>query len=85
MTVATWFLAACLTGWAASYFLTNSSREAVAFNIAVAVPGAVAAGWAVAPMLGVPPGFGMVALFVSAVGAAAGLFCVHFVQQTVTR
>jgi uncharacterized membrane protein YeaQ/YmgE (transglycosylase-associated protein family) len=85
MTVATWLLAACLTGWAASYFLTNSRREAIAFNIAVAVPGAVAAGWAVAPALGVPPGFGLFALFVSALGAAAGLFCVHFVQQTVTR
>jgi hypothetical protein len=39
----------------------------------------------VAPSLGVAPGFGLVALFVSALGAAAGLFCVHFVQQAVTR
>ena len=85
MTVVTWLLAACLTGWAASHFLTNTRREAIGLNIAIAVPGAIIAGWAVAPMLGVPPGFGVVALFVSAVGAAATLFCVHFVQQTVAR
>ena len=52
-------------------------------NVVVAVLGAAITGLVVAPLLGVPPGFGVFALFVSACGAAALLCGVHFFQQTV--
>jgi uncharacterized membrane protein YeaQ/YmgE (transglycosylase-associated protein family) len=84
MTIVTWLLAGGLVGWAASSYLGNTSREGIAFNVAVAVFGSVFTGWAVAPMLGVSTGFGIVGFLASALGAAALLFCVHFVQRTVS-
>jgi uncharacterized membrane protein YeaQ/YmgE (transglycosylase-associated protein family) len=85
MSIVTWLLAGALAGWAVSYYTANTRPETVAFNVAVAVLGAGFTGWAVAPMLGVAPGFGLFALLVSGLGAAALLFCVHFVQQTLAR
>jgi uncharacterized membrane protein YeaQ/YmgE (transglycosylase-associated protein family) len=85
MTVFTWLLAGGLIGWAASRYVSNTGPEAIAFNVAVAVLGSSFVGWVVAPMLGVPPGFGVFAFLVSALGAAALLFCAHFVQQATAR
>ena len=85
MSIVTWLLAGGLVGWAASYYMTNTRAEAIAFNVIVAVLGAALVGLVVAPMLGVSPGLGTFGLFVSACGGAALLFCVHFVQQTVAR
>ena len=85
MSIVTWLVAGGLTGWAASYYLTNLHREGIVLNVAVAVTGAVLAGLLAAPLLGVPAGFGVFALLVSVCGAAALLFCVHFVQRTVSR
>jgi uncharacterized membrane protein YeaQ/YmgE (transglycosylase-associated protein family) len=85
MTIVTWLLAGGLAGWTASHYLRNKRPQAVAFNIVLGVLGAAFAGWAVAPAVGVEPGFGGFALFVSLFGAAALLFCVHAVQQTMAR
>ena len=83
MSVLTWLVAGGLVGWVASRYMTTLHREAIAFNVVVAVVGAAIAGLVVAPLLGVPPGFGVFALFVSACGAAALLCVVHFWRQTV--
>jgi uncharacterized membrane protein YeaQ/YmgE (transglycosylase-associated protein family) len=83
MSVFTWLVAGGLVGWGASRFMTTLNREAIVFNVVVAVLGAVVAGLLVAPLLGVPPGFGVFALFVSVCGAAALLSGVHFFRQTV--
>ena len=85
MTIVTWLLAGGLVGWIASYYLTNTRREAIVFNVTVAVLGAALAGWVVAPMLGASPGLGVFGFFISACGGAALLFCVHSVQQTMAR
>ena len=85
MSIVTWLLAGGLVGWLASYYMTNTRREAITFNVVVAVLGAALAGWVVAPMLGVSPGLGPFAFFVSACGGVALLFCVHSVQQTLAR
>jgi uncharacterized membrane protein YeaQ/YmgE (transglycosylase-associated protein family) len=85
MSIVTWLLAGGLVGWAASRYLTNTRPEAVAFNVAFGVAGAALTGLVVAPLLGVAPGLGMSGLLVSACGAAALLFCIHVVQQTVSR
>jgi len=85
MSIVTWLLAGGLVGWTASHYMTNTRPEAIAFNVTVASLGAALAGWVVAPMLGVASGFGVAALFVSACGGAALLFCVHCVQQTMAR
>jgi uncharacterized membrane protein YeaQ/YmgE (transglycosylase-associated protein family) len=83
MTIFTWLLAGGLTGWAASYYMENTQLEAVAFNVSVAVLGAAFVGWVVAPLLGVPTGFGVFALLVSAFGAAALLLCVHVLRHAI--
>jgi uncharacterized membrane protein YeaQ/YmgE (transglycosylase-associated protein family) len=85
MTIVTWLLAGGLTGWTASHYLGSKHPQAIAFNVTLGVLGAAFAGWAVAPAVGVDPGFGGFALFVSIFGAAALLFCVHFVQQMRAR
>jgi uncharacterized membrane protein YeaQ/YmgE (transglycosylase-associated protein family) len=85
MSIVTWLLAGGLVGWTASYYLTNTRREAIAFNVTVAVLGAALAGLVVAPILGVSPGLGVFGFFISACGGAALLFCVHSVQQTMAR
>jgi uncharacterized membrane protein YeaQ/YmgE (transglycosylase-associated protein family) len=85
MSIVTWVLAGGLVGYAASHYTTNTRREAIAFNVVVGVAGAALAGLIVAPLVGVPAGFGTFAFLVSACGAAALLFCVHFVQQTLAR
>jgi uncharacterized membrane protein YeaQ/YmgE (transglycosylase-associated protein family) len=85
MAIVTWLFAGGLVGWAASSYLGNTSREGIAFNVAVAVFGAVFMGWAAAPMLGVSTGFGIAGFLAAAFGAAALLFCVHVVQRTVSR
>ena len=85
MSIVTWLLDGGLVGWIASYHMTNTRAEAIAFNVTVAVLGAALAGWIVAPMLGVSPGLGTFGFFVSVCGAGALLFCVHFVQQTIAR
>jgi uncharacterized membrane protein YeaQ/YmgE (transglycosylase-associated protein family) len=85
MTIVTWLLAGGLAGWTASYYLANARAQAVVLNVALGVLGAAFAGWIVAPMLDVAPGFSLFALFVSLAGAAAVLFGVHVVQQTVAR
>jgi uncharacterized membrane protein YeaQ/YmgE (transglycosylase-associated protein family) len=85
MSIVTSVLAGGLVGYAASHYMTNTRNEAIAFNAAVGVLGAVSAGVVLGPLLGVPPGFGTFALLVSACGAAALLFGVHFVQQTLAR
>jgi uncharacterized membrane protein YeaQ/YmgE (transglycosylase-associated protein family) len=85
MTIVTWLIAGGLTGWTASYYLGQTAPQGIAFNIAVAVLGAAFVGWIVAPLLGVAAGFSAFALFVSALGAAALLAGVHFVQHTVTH
>jgi uncharacterized membrane protein YeaQ/YmgE (transglycosylase-associated protein family) len=82
MSIVIWLFAGGLVGWGVSNYLTYTRPEAIAFNVAVGVLGAILARWVVAPALGVPPGFGVFGLLVSAFGAAALLFCVHFVQQT---
>ena len=85
MSIVTWLLAGALAGWAASQYMTHLNREALAFNVVIGVLGAVFVGWLVAPLLGVTPGFGVASFFVAAFGATALLFCVHLVQQTVSR
>jgi uncharacterized membrane protein YeaQ/YmgE (transglycosylase-associated protein family) len=85
MSIVTWLLAGGVVGYAASHYTTNTRGEAIAFNAAVGVLGAASAGVLLGPLLGVPPGFGTFAFLVSACGAAALLFCVHFVQQTLAR
>lgn len=83
MSVFTWLVAGSLVGWGASRYMTTLHHEAIVFNVVVAVLGAATTGLLVAPLLGVPPGFGVSALFVSAFGAAALLSGVHFFRQTV--
>jgi uncharacterized membrane protein YeaQ/YmgE (transglycosylase-associated protein family) len=83
MSVLTWLVAGGLVGWGVSRYMTTLNREAIAFNVVVAVLGAAMTGLVVAPLLGVPPGFGVFALFVSVCGAAALLSGVHFFRQTV--
>ena len=83
MSVFTWLVAGGLVGWAASRYMTTLHREAIVFNVVIAVFGAAIAGLLVAPLLGVPSGFGVFALFVSVCGAAALLSGVHFFRQTV--
>ena len=85
MSIVNWLLAGALAGWAASHYMTNTRPEAIGFNVAVALLGAALASWVVAPLLGLSPAFGVAGFIVSACGAAALLFCVHFVQQTVAR
>ena len=85
MSIVSWVLAGGLVGWAASHYMTHTRNEAIAFNVGVGVLGAALAGVILAPTLGVPPGFGAFALLVSACGAAALLFCVHLVQQTLAH
>jgi uncharacterized membrane protein YeaQ/YmgE (transglycosylase-associated protein family) len=85
MSIVTWLLAGGIVGWIASRYMTNTGAQAIAFNVTVAVLGAALAGLVVAPMLGVSPGLGTFGFLVSACGAAALLFCVHFVQQTMAR
>jgi uncharacterized membrane protein YeaQ/YmgE (transglycosylase-associated protein family) len=85
MTIVTWLCAGALVGWFASSCLGNTGREGIMFNVAVAVFGAVFSGWAVAPIFGVSPGFGIIGFVAAAFGAAALLFFVHFVQRTVSR
>ena len=85
MSFVTWLVAGGLAGWAASHYLAHLHPEAVAFNVVVGVLGAVFVGWLVAPLVGVSPGLGVFGFFVSAFGAAALLFCVHLVRQTVSR
>jgi uncharacterized membrane protein YeaQ/YmgE (transglycosylase-associated protein family) len=85
MSILTWLMAGALAGWAASRFMTHVNREALAFNIVVGVLGAVLVGWLVAPSVGVAPGLGVASFLVAAFGATALLFCVHVVQQTVSR
>ena len=84
MSIVTWLLAGGFVGWIASYYMTTTRPEAIAFNVLLAVLGATLAGWVVAPMLGVSPGLGTFGFFVSACGAVALLFCVHSVRQTVS-
>jgi len=83
MSVLTWLVAGGLVGWVASRYMTTLHREAIVFNVVVAVLGAAITGLVVAPLLGVAPGFGVFALFVSVCGAAALVCGVHFWQQTV--
>jgi uncharacterized membrane protein YeaQ/YmgE (transglycosylase-associated protein family) len=71
-------------GWAGHY-RTQLRAAAIAFDVVVAVLGAVLVGWIVGPLVGLPPGFAVFAFFASAFGAAAVLFCVHVVRQTVAR
>ena len=85
MTIVTWLLAGGPAGWTTSYYLAHKHAQAIALNVAVGVIGAAFTGLIVAPMLDVAPGFSLFALFVSLAGAAALLFCVHVVQQTVAR
>lgn len=85
MSIVTWLVAGAFVGSAASHYMTNTRPAAIAFNVVVALLGAAIVQWVVAPMLGVGPGFGGLAFVVSASGAAALLFCVHFVQQAVAR
>jgi uncharacterized membrane protein YeaQ/YmgE (transglycosylase-associated protein family) len=85
MSIVTWVLAGGLVGYSASHYTTNTHNEAIAFNAVVGVLGAALAGVVVAPLLGVPAGFGTFALLVAGCGAAALLFCVHFVQQMLAR
>ena len=85
MSIVTWLLAGGLVGWAASYYMTNTRAEAIAFNVIVAVVGAALAGLVVAPMIGVSPGLGTFGFLVSACGGAALLFSVHSVRQTIAR
>jgi uncharacterized membrane protein YeaQ/YmgE (transglycosylase-associated protein family) len=83
MSIFTWLVAGGLVGWGASRYMTTLHREAIALNIVIAVIGAAIAGLVVAPLLGVAPGFGVFALFVSVCGAAALLYGVHVIQQMV--
>jgi uncharacterized membrane protein YeaQ/YmgE (transglycosylase-associated protein family) len=85
MSLVTWLVAGGLAGWAASRYLARLHPEAVAFDVVVGVLGAVFVGWVVAPLVGVSPGPGVFGFFVAAFGAAALLFCVHLVRQTVSR
>jgi uncharacterized membrane protein YeaQ/YmgE (transglycosylase-associated protein family) len=83
MSILTWLAAGVVVGWGASHYMTTLQREAIVFNIVVAVLGAAVSGVVVAPLLGVPSGFGVFALLVSVCGAAALLYSVHFLRQTV--
>ena len=85
MTIITWLLAGGLTGWAASYYKGNARTEAIAFDIVVAVLGAAFLGWAGAPLLGLPTGYGFVGFFASTLSAAVVLFCVYVVRLVLPR
>jgi uncharacterized membrane protein YeaQ/YmgE (transglycosylase-associated protein family) len=81
MSLLNWLLAGAATGWAATSLLGTTAREARIFNIAVGIAGAGIGFWVLGPILDVGPGLTGFGFIVSAVGAAAALSLLHFVQQ----
>ena len=84
MSIIVWVVAGCLVGWAGHY-MTPLRAAAIAFDIVVGVLGAVLVGWIIGPLVDLDPGFAVFGFFASAFGAAAVLFCVHVVRQTVSH
>jgi uncharacterized membrane protein YeaQ/YmgE (transglycosylase-associated protein family) len=84
MSIVTWLLAGGLTGWAACAYMGTRHSQAFIFNLTVAVIGAAVGNWALAPTLGIEPGFNAFGVIVGAVCGAFLLVVVHFVQRRIT-